>query len=205
VIAFVAEAAPSDIYLVASVVLLAIALLLIALEAFIPSGGLLGLLGGTAFLASVVSMFLYSRTGGVLLLMGSAIVAPFLLVGIARVWAASPIARRFAVGDQVPPKVLDAFGDGAEATPVHDPDDPDAADAARAAASRSRLARLEALVGHSGVAATDLRPAGFIEIDGRRLDAMAEAGLIEAGTPIRIVSAAEGLLRVRVATPATLS
>jgi membrane-bound ClpP family serine protease len=52
-------------------------------------------------------------------------------------------------------------------------------------------------VGLDAVAETDLRPAGFIRLDGRRLDAVAESGLIESGTAVRIVSAAEGLLRVR--------
>jgi membrane-bound serine protease (ClpP class) len=47
-------------------------------------------------------------------------------------------------------------------------------------------ARLE-LVGARGTALTDLRPAGAAEIDGERLDVVAESNWISAGTPIRII------------------
>lgn len=192
----------SDTYLAASIGLLLLALVLLMLEVFIPTGGLLGVLCGTAFVASVVSMFLYSVTGGLLLIMGSAIVSPFLVLGLARIWVRSPIARRLSVDDGTPPRTFDGAG---EDLPEHDPTDPDAVEAARAAARRSRQAALDALVGRDAVADTDLRPAGFIRLDGRRLDAVAESGLVEAGTPVRIVSAAEALLRVRPSrAPATL-
>lgn len=195
-------AAGSDTYLVASIGLLLLALVLLALEIFIPTGGLLGMLCGTAFAASVVSMFLYSVTAGLLLLMGSAITAPFLVLGLARVWVRSPIAKRLAVGDDGPTRLFD---DAGEDLPEHDRDDPEAVEAARAAARRSRQAALDSLVGREGIADTDLRPAGFIRLDGRRLDAIAESSLIEAGTPVRVVSAAEGILRVRGGFPANLS
>ena len=184
----------SDTYLVASIALLLLALVLLALEIFIPTGGLLGVLCGTSFVASVVSMFLYSVTGGLLLLMGSAIASPFLVLGLARIWVRSPIARRLAVDEGTPSRTFDGAG---EELPEHDVTDPEAVEAARAAARRSRQTALEALVGLDAVAETDLRPAGFIRLDGRRLDAVAESGLIESGTAVRIVSAAEGLLRVR--------
>lgn len=189
----------SDTYLVASIGLLLLALALLALEIFIPTGGLLGVLCGAAFVGSVVSMFLYSVTGGLLLLMGSAIASPFLVLGLARIWVRSPIARRLSVDDGSPVRIFDGAG---EDLPEHDASDPDAIEAARAAAWRSRQAALDALVGRDAVADTDLRPAGFIRLDGRRLDAVAESGLIEAETAVRIVSAAEGLLRVRPARSA---
>jgi membrane-bound ClpP family serine protease len=191
----------SDTYLVVSIGLLLLALVLLALEIFIPTGGLLGVLCGTAFVASVVSMFLYSVTAGLLLVMGSAISSPFLVLGLARVWVRSPIARRLAVGDDGPTRVFDGAG---EDLPEHDRGDPDAVEAAQAAARRSRQTALDALVGREATADTDLRPAGFIRLEGRRLDAVAESSLIEAGTRVRIISAAEGLLRVRAGLPANL-
>lgn len=191
----------SDTYLVVSIALLLLALFLLVLEVFIPTGGLLGVLCGTAFVGSVVSMFLYSVAGGLLLLMGSAVASPFLVLGLARLWVRSPIARKLAVDDGGPSRRFDGEG---EDLPEHDASDPEAVEAARAAARRSRQTALDALVGREGAADTDLRPAGFIRIEGRRLDAVAESGLIEAGTPVRIVSAAEAILRVRAARPATL-
>ncbi|MEZ6233001.1 MAG: NfeD family protein [Phycisphaerales bacterium] len=56
------------------------------------------------------------------------------------------------------------------------------------------------LMGLSGRAATDLRPAGRAEIDGQLIDVVAELGYIPAGTPVRVVSAS--LMRIGV-EPAT--
>lgn len=52
------------------------------------------------------------------------------------------------------------------------------------------------LMGALGRAATDLRPAGRAEIDGRLIDVVAELGYIPAGTPVRVVSAS--LMRIGV-------
>ncbi len=46
---------------------------------------------------------------------------------------------------------------------------------------------LDALLGQEGEALTQLRPAGTIRIAGRRVDAVAESGLIAPNTRIRVV------------------
>ena len=51
------------------------------------------------------------------------------------------------------------------------------------------------LVGSVGVALTDLRPAGAAEIDGMRVDVVAEAGYLDAGSALEVV-ADEGYRRV---------
>src|SRR5690606_37304537 len=43
------------------------------------------------------------------------------------------------------------------------------------------------LVGHEGVALTDLRPAGTAQIGDERVDVVADGSWIERGTPIRVV------------------
>ena len=43
------------------------------------------------------------------------------------------------------------------------------------------------LVGQEGVARTDLRPAGIATINGRRLDVVAEGGMVEKGTEVKVV------------------
>lgn len=45
-----------------------------------------------------------------------------------------------------------------------------------------------ALVGRTGVARTALRPSGVVEIDGRRLDVVAEGAMIDAGTEVTVMS-----------------
>jgi membrane-bound serine protease (ClpP class) len=52
-------------------------------------------------------------------------------------------------------------------------------------------------VGREGVAQTVLRPAGVALIDGKRLDVVAEAGMIESGSPVKIVAVHENRLVVK--------
>jgi membrane-bound serine protease (ClpP class) len=52
-----------------------------------------------------------------------------------------------------------------------------------------------ALLGQTGQALTILRPSGTAVINGRRVDVVTEGGLIEAGTPVKVV-AVEGMRTV---------
>lgn len=56
-------------------------------------------------------------------------------------------------------------------------------------------AHADGLLGARGVALTDLRPAGAVEIDGARIDVVAEAGYLAAGSAIEVV-VDEGYRRV---------
>ena len=51
------------------------------------------------------------------------------------------------------------------------------------------------LLNRSGVALTNLRPSGTALIEGRRVDVVTEGGLIERGTPVKVV-AVEGMRTV---------
>lgn len=53
--------------------------------------------------------------------------------------------------------------------------------------------------GDRGTAATDLRPAGKVDVDGARLDAVSEGGWIERGVPIEVVRVESNRVVVRVA------
>lgn len=52
-------------------------------------------------------------------------------------------------------------------------------------------------IGHEGVAHSPLRPTGVAIIDGKRVDVRAEAGIIEAGSPVRVVAIHENQIIVR--------
>jgi membrane-bound serine protease (ClpP class) len=54
-----------------------------------------------------------------------------------------------------------------------------------------------ALLGATGIAVTDLRPAGKAELAGRRVDVVSDGGYIERGSEVRVVEAAAGRLVVR--------
>jgi len=54
------------------------------------------------------------------------------------------------------------------------------------------------MVGKTGIAKTMLRPSGKVEIDGEIFDAVAEEGLIDKGTSVRIVKDVAGQLYVSI-------
>jgi membrane-bound serine protease (ClpP class) len=60
----------------------------------------------------------------------------------------------------------------------------------------SALPRAE-LVGKSGIAATELRPAGTVVIDGERVDVITEGDWMPVGTPVTVVKAEAMRLVVR--------
>ncbi len=53
------------------------------------------------------------------------------------------------------------------------------------------------LVGRAGIAQSDLRPAGFALIDGRRVDVVTDGGMISKGQPVVVVKAAGSHVVVR--------
>ena len=60
---------------------------------------------------------------------------------------------------------------------------------------------LRQLIGAEGVTETALRPVGFVKINGQRLDAMAESGIVEAGMPVVVTDVYDNQIKVRPATP----
>ena len=61
------------------------------------------------------------------------------------------------------------------------------------------------LVGKTGVAETLLRPGGAIRVEGRRVDAQAESGIIPAGQAVKVVAVGMGNVIVRrVETPSRI-
>ena len=69
------------------------------------------------------------------------------------------------------------------------------AGAAEAQAGPAQAQQL--LVGVAGEAETSLRPAGKARVGGRRLDVVTDGDFVEAGTPIVVVSVADGRIVVR--------
>jgi len=54
-----------------------------------------------------------------------------------------------------------------------------------------------ALDGTTAVTATPLRPVGVIRIGDRRMDALAESGIIDQGTEVEIVEIIDNQIKVR--------
>jgi len=155
------------------------ALILFFVELFVPSGGLIALLGALAVVASLVAFFIHDVMTG-FIATGVYIVFGPVLVWIGfRIWLASPLASRMVLGGVV-------IEDEEEAIQLS------------LARQQEQRAHLESLIGKQGTTITVLRPIGTVRIEGKRLDAMAETGSIEANCAIEVTSVYDNQVKVRV-------
>ncbi len=146
-------------------------LLLVMLEAFVPSGGLIGILAAALIAYGVGLAFWHSTDLGLKFLLGLGIALPCALGFTIYFWPRSPFAKYFALA---PP----------EAEEIHEgPGD------------------LEHLVGQYGRSLTPLRPAGVVSFEGRRLDGQAQDVMIEANALVQAVEVRGRRLIVKVAAP----
>ncbi len=134
-------------------------LVLFFLEICTPSFGILTAMALMSFIGAVWLTFGISGLAGMILLAGLLVVIPAYLVILVKLLPKSPIGKRMFLGN--------ARQAGGEATPLAD--------------------QYNSLIGKIAITETPLRPAGAIRIDGKRVDALAETGLIQAGLTVRIV------------------
>lgn len=153
--------------------LLGASLLLLILEVFVPSGGLIAITATGCAIAGVVCLFRVNTTWGLVGILSLMFLGPTAFAFALKVWPHTPIGRRM-LGDRSPEEV----------------------EAERLAAEREREQR-QALLGAEGTVVTDLRPVGVVAIGGRRYDAISEESILRAGTRIRVTVAEANQLRVR--------
>jgi membrane-bound serine protease (ClpP class) len=139
-----------------AVILLAVALMLFFVELFIPSGGLIAVLGGICVVSGIFMLFRADTTLGLIGIICTMIAVPCVLAVGMKIWPHTPIGRMLILKDPEP-----------------------------STAGNNKPAP-GALVGATGQALTDLRPIGTCLIDGKRVDCMAEAGIIESGSRVRV-------------------
>jgi membrane-bound serine protease (ClpP class) len=177
----VAADAPNEAYLLWGFILFGAAVLLLGLEFFVPSGGMIAILCGVAAVGSVVAFFQYNATLGIVVALGYVVLTPFVLVFIFKLWLNSPIAKLMILDDTNKA----ATGDLEEAAVESE------------AARRGRLDQLKQLIGAEGVTETALRPVGTVRINDQRVDGMAESGVIEAHTPVIVTEVYDNQIKVR--------
>lgn len=153
--------------------LLAASLLLIIIEVFVPSAGMIAVVASASAVAGVVCLFRVSPGWGIAGLATVFVLGPLTLAFALKVWPSTPIGRAM-LGEPTPEE----------------------AEAARLAAQRERDAML-ALVGAEGRVLTDLRPVGIVEIAGQRHEALAESALIRSGARVRVTRIDAGQIKVR--------
>ena len=73
----------------------------------------------------------------------------------------------------------------------------EAAEDKRVEAVQAEIAARSELVDEEGTALTDLRPVGTVRVGDQKVEALAETGVISAGSRVRVVSVSDNQGRVR--------
>ncbi len=156
--------------------LLALSLLLLVLELFIPSAGVIGAVAALATIAGVVCFWRVSSAWGASATLVVLVLGPMAVALMLKVYPNTPVGRRLILGSS---------------------EDPEEA-AARAVREREAARAAEAaLIGQEGEALTDMRPVGEVRIGGRRMEALAESGQISARQRVRVVDIVDNQVKVR--------
>lgn len=162
------------------------AVLLMLLEIFIPSAGILGGLGLLTLVSGVVMCFRIDTTLGLV----SAILAVMALpvvVGLGiKLAPETPVFRMLSLKAKQTPVLGSMATVGIDKLQGQSGED--------AGAEPGATSTLE---GKTGEAVSDLRPVGTCVIDGRREECLAASGVIERGTPIEVVSEDGMTIKVR--------
>jgi membrane-bound serine protease (ClpP class) len=147
---------------IAFIVLLLLAgLVLVFFELLTPSFGLLAGLALAAFVGAVWLTFTLSALAGVVMIVTLLFGIPAYIVGLVRLLPQTAWGRKLFLS-----RVPDLTAAGTPAAGEH-----------------------VGMVGRTAVTETMLRPAGAIRLDGRRVIAMSESGIIEKGARVKVIAA----------------
>jgi len=143
--------------------------LLLVAELFIPSHGVLGVLSLAALAVGVALTYKHSERVGTLTMIGVFVAIPIILSIILPYWSRSPIGKRL----------------------VMETPDP------LAGAAVSTALDLERLRGRVGKTLSSLRPAGVVDFDGKRTDALTEGMMVDPGRWVKCIDIKAGKVIVR--------
>ncbi|MBL8888160.1 MAG: hypothetical protein JNK16_16000 [Phycisphaerales bacterium] len=149
------------------------ALLLLLMEFFVPSAGLIAVLAAGCAIAGLVCLFRFNPLWGFMGLVGMLFAVPAVLYSGVSIWRNTPLGRRM-IG-------IPSEEEVAESVAKED------------AFVRSRMQ----LLNKEGIVITDLRPVGLIEIDGVRHDALCDSDFLRPGARVRVVHVEANQVRVR--------
>jgi membrane-bound ClpP family serine protease len=166
-----AQAAGDDTqWMVYAIIAFGIAITLLVLEAFLPSGGVLGLLAGFCAVAGIVMFFRFDTMWGMVSMALALLGAPFIIAGMLWIWPNTPIGRALTLEDEQKRVNGDRRGSHTDG---------------------------EIVVGLEGVAMTELRPVGACRLNGERIDCISQSGVIEKGTEVRVIGVEGGTVKVK--------
>jgi len=164
-----------------AVALMATALGLFFLEILIPSGGVLGIGAAVAAIAGIIMLFQFDTTLGLIGATVSLAGLPVLFGLAIKLWPSTPVARLLSLRAVAGRSDRNDDGDdGEDDDRTEDPPAPN-----------------RPAVGETGQTLTALRPVGACRINGKRLDCIADGGVIAPGTKVRVVAVDGFQVKVR--------
>jgi membrane-bound ClpP family serine protease len=162
-----------DALLIWGLALLAISVVLLVVEVFVPSGGIIAVVSGMCAIGGVGMLWKYDTTWGITGLLTMLVLGPMALAWAFKMLPHTPIGRAILGGRSA---------EELEQLEMEE---------------REHALKRRALVGATGVALTDMRPVGEVEIDGEAMEAFAEHDWIEAGDRIVVTNAGGLEIKVR--------
>ena len=155
------------------ILLIGLSLAFLIMELVVPAGGLIALVAAVSLVGGIVLFFEVNTMLGIVGALAAVILLPFVLMGLIQVFPNTPLVQRLKL--QNPPM-----------TPTHGPP----------THGEDEL-EFQAMIGVRGEVLTDLRPVGTCMINGKRLDCLADSGMIRAGSAVRVVAADAFQIKVR--------
>ncbi len=146
--------------LLIAVIMIGMALTLIGIDLFVPTGGVLAILSAIAAFAAIGFGFAHSVTAGSWLTILVLAAVPIVLFLFIRIYPRTPIGQQMFI----PRPKSKPFEYG-----------------------NPEKSAMRSIVGRVGLAKTDLHPSGTIAIDETNFEAVSNSGLIEAGSAVRVV------------------
>jgi membrane-bound serine protease (ClpP class) len=165
-------------YLILGLVLIGAGYLLEAAELLFPSGAFL-VMAAAGLVVGVALTFLYDLRVGFLVLLCVFVATPIFTGVLLYYWPRTWIGRKF-LGEE------SGAADGT-------------------LESAGFYQDLEKLIGRHGRTLSDLRPAGVVDFDGRRVDSLTEGMMVGAGVWVRCIDVRAGRVIVRPAEKPKLS
>lgn len=146
-------------------------LFVVAIELFIPSAGILGVIAAALIIGGITLGFVDSLTTGAFMLMIAVVALPILLAVMFKLWPHTPLGKRILLKDLKPEDVLPK--------------------------KSHYTKRNQSLVGQLGIAKTKMLPSGIVAVNGEKYDAISEGFAVEAGDAIKIIDVREHRIYVQ--------
>jgi membrane-bound serine protease (ClpP class) len=159
-----------DWWLVFAVFLYFLSAILLVIEVFVPSGGLISICSLACLIGGLMIFFRTSSTAGWIGIVVALVMIPSVLIITYRIFPKTRFGKSVTLA---PPKRQK--GDAVPDTQ-----------------------KLQELIGATGTSITPLRPVGMVNFDGQKYECVAESGYIEKDKNVKVIEFKSTQLTVRV-------